>query len=396
MGGFREIILLVLLAGFTLLISNVFLNGSLNNPVNLSGELKSPPDSLYQWNIGTEAPFKYRVLQRAIVINTYKLIIGRNDSNSTFFLIYQAYAVLFHILSILLFRYFLIKISMAEVALAGSILFALLPPLFMAYNTPVHTREDTLAYSLLIIGLLAIIQNNTFSILATILLGILCRETLLLLAFVNLFFNKKQSLWVRLTIALACFGLFFLIRISYGIKSYNHLEGFNWNLQNLEQVIGFGYIAFGFLWIPFFLSFLKSKQPLPVSSILTSSGPSVFVLVITTSFMGGIFNEIRLLYLLAPWVIVAALTYYLKNKEDIKLLFRTKGFLLYMFISLAFVLILIAFAFSNIHDLVGTSQYDIPYKPWIVIALAQAYLGMVSLPFLLKSLKKGMVFFKES
>lgn len=392
MGGFREIILLVLLAGCTLLISNVFLNGSLNNPVNLSGELKSPPDSLYQWNIGTEAPFKYRVLQRAIVISTYKLIIGRNDSNSTFFLIYQAYAVLFHILSILLFRYFLIKISMAEVALAGSILFALLPPLFMAYNTPVHTREDTLAYSLLIIGLLAIIQNNTFSILAASLLGILCRETLLLLAFVNLFFNKKQSLWVRLAIALACFGLFFLIRISYGIENYNHLEGFNWNLQNLEQVIGFGYIAFGFLWIPFFLSFIKSKQPSTVSSILTSSGPSVFVLVITTTFMGGIFNEIRLLYLLAPWVIVAALTYYLKNKEDIKLLFRTKGFLLFMFISLAFVLILIVFAFSNIHDLVDTSQYDIPYKPWIVIALTQAYLGMVSLPFFLKSLKKGMVF----
>ncbi len=388
MGGFREIILLVVLAGCTLFISNAFLNGSLKSSLYLSRELKSPPDSLYQWNIGTEAPFKYRVLQRSIVLNTYKLITRNKDSNTSFFFIYRAYAILFHVLSILLFRYFLIKNGMAEIALAGSILYALLPPLLMAYNVPLHTREDTLAYSILTMGLLAIIKNNTFSTLTTILLGVLCRETLLLLAFVNLFFNKKQNLWARLTIALAGFGLFFLIRINSAFDKYNYLEGFNWNIQNPEQVIGFGFIAFGLLWVPFLLSFRTKNQNPVAFSIITLSGPSVFFLVILTTLMGGIFNEIRLLYLLAPWVIVAALSYYLENKEEITSIFQLKRYRLFVMITLLLVIIFTAFVMINTHQLVGTSKYDVPYKPWILIAIIQAYLLMISVPIFFRSLKK--------
>ena len=361
----------------------------MTNPFHLSGELKSPKDSTYLWKIGNEPPFQYRILHRAAITPIYKLVSGEQDNNQTFFLTYKIGALFFHLLAVLIFYFFLIQINLSEMALSGAILFALLPPLAAAYNLPVHTREDTMAYSLLILGLLAIMKNKVPLIFLFAILGVLCRETLLLIPFVNLFFNKRQNLFLRLFISSIAFGTFLLVRWHFGLPSYDYWEGLRWNVANVDQVIGFSFITFGFLWLPFLLSFLEKKEN---KSIIVASGPYVLILVVGTTFVGGIFNEIRLLYILAPWVIISSLSYYIKNKKEIRHVVISKGYFTFMSTSLLIAITLGAFSFNNIDRLIGDSQYDIPFKLWIIITIVQLYLGIISLPVFFRVLKKNVLF----
>lgn len=364
------------------------LDGTLNKTTNLSGELKSPPDSLYLWKIANEPPFKYRVLHKLIVTKTYHLVCGVQDNNDLFFILYKTEAFLLHFLAILTFYYFLTQINLSESALTGAILFALLPPLFLAYNVPVHTREDTLAYCFLILGLLSIIKNNAFLILLYAVIGVLCRETLLLLSFVNLFFNKNQNIYVRLLISVSSFAVFIIIRWYCGVEKYNYWEGLNWNINNLGQVVGFAYVTFGFLWIPFLLSLIKKKTRPRQQELIYKSSLAVFILIIITTFIGGIFNEIRILYLLAPWVITVGLSYYTEHKAEIISELKSKRFRLY-----ACMILLPMIAITSCGIIVARSylysQYNIPYTTWIVTAAIQLYLGFLWVPYFYKQIKKG-------
>lgn len=371
----------MLLSGATFSVSNFLLNGSMNKTVNLSGELKSPPDSLYQWRIAEEPPFRYRVLHRIIVSTTYHLFRGQEDNNSIFFLIYKMEAFLFHTLAILLFYFFLIQINLSEYAFIGAVLFTLLPPLSLAYNVPVHTREDALAYCILILGLLSIIKNKAFQILLFAIAGVLCRETLLLIPFVNLFFNKSQYIYTRLAIAAVTFAVFVGLRLYYGIEKYNYWEGFDWNTNNLEQVIGFAYLTFGFLWFPFFISFIEKKEDgiLPRQLIYRSS-LSVFLLVVFTTFLGGIFNEIRILYLLAPWVISIGLFYLNEHKVEVTSKLKSRNFQLYASLLLMAIIAITIYGLAIVNKYF-TSNYDIPYSTWIITLSIQSYLGLLCLPY---------------
>jgi hypothetical protein len=384
--SFRQILALLLLSGITFFISNFLLNGSLNKTNNLSGELKSNPDSLYQWKIATEPPFKYRVLHRIIVSTTYNLVRGREDNNQTFFLVYQVEAFVLHFLAVILFYIFLTKIDLSEFAFVGSVFFVLLPPMLLAYNVPVHTREDPLAYCILTLGLLAIIKNNASLILLFAILGVLCRETLLLLPFVNLFFNGKQNQIIRLGISALAFGAFISLRFYYGMEKYDYWEGFNWNRNNLEQVLGFAYLTFGFLWIPFAFSFINKRGQYQ-SEIIYRSAMAVFFLILVTTFMGGIFNEIRILYLLAPWVIPIGLFYFKNNKAEILQTFRSVRFQLCAGLLLIVFVVITAYAISIVNRYV-TSKFDIPYGTWIITAAVQLYFGMLCLPYFYVTLKK--------
>ncbi len=377
---------LLLLAGITFSVSNFLLNGSLNEPRNLGGELKSPADSLYLWNISKEPPFKYRVLHKVLVHGSYKVTVGEKNDNEIFFVAYRCGAFLLHSLAILAFYFLLVQINLKETAFAGAVLFALMPPLLLAYNVPVHTREDTLAYFLLIVGLLSIIKNNTPLILLVAVLGVLCRETLLILPFVNLFFNKNQNIYLRLIISAIPFGVFLLVRLYFGAETYDYWEGLTWNRNNMAQVIGFGYITFGFLWIPFFLRFLGKRSNFAFNTVIYDSAPSVFFLVATTTFIGGIFNEIRILYLLFPWVIIIGLHYYTENKIEIVEHITSKKFKIYAGVTALIMLAITTYAVKLISR-EFTSQYDIPYLTWAIVASVQVYLGIICLPYFYTKLK---------
>ncbi len=381
----KRFLLLLLLSALTFSVSNFLLNGSLKDEKRLGVELKSHPDSLYTWKISEEAPFKYRVLHKAVVKSIYLIIKGQYDDNKIFFRTYQFTGFVLQSLAIILFYFFLIQINLEENAWLGTLLFALMPPLLFAYNLPVHTREDTLAYTLLILGLLSIVKNNTLFIILFAIVGVLCRETLLLIPFVNLFFNKNQNIYLRLFISAIAFGVFLLIRLYFGLEVYNYWEGLIWNKKNLPQVIGFGYITFGFLWIPFFYFFKKRVNP-TFNHLIYNSAPSVFLLVIITTFVGGIFNEIRILYLLFPWVITSGLFYYTEHKFELLELVKSKEFKLSAF-AWAVILFAITFYAFNLVSRSFKSQYDIPYLTWLIVASLQVYLGIVLLPYFYSKIK---------
>lgn len=382
----KQLLFLLLISALSFSVSNFLLDGSLNSTVKLSHELKTHRDSLYSWNISNEPPFKYRVLHKFLVCEVYKITTGNQDDNRTFFLVYRSMAFLFHSLAIMLFYFFLTQINLKEVAFLGTILFSLLPPILLAYNLPVHTREDTLGYMLLLVGLISIIQNNIPGILVASILGVLCRETLLILPFVNLLFNKNHSLFLRLFISSICFCVFLLIRFYNGIEPYNFWEGFIWNKNNLLQVIGFGYITFGFLWIPFFFRILERTNKLPFNELIYNSAPAAFFLVVATTFVGGIFNEIRILYLLFPWVITIGLSEYAEHKAKIATQLKSKGYQLYAS-ALALVACALTIYMVKRGDQYFVSQYEIPFITWIIVAAIHGYLGLLLMPYFIGKIK---------
>lgn len=365
-------------ATITVVCSNIFVNGSLHKTQNLSGELKSPPDSLYQWNISNEAPFKYRILHKTIVKSTYQLLKGKDDNNVLFFEIYRAFAFLFHATAILIFYFFLTQVKLRETAIYGAIIFGCLPAMFFAYNVPVHTREDTLAYCILLLGLVATIKNNEVGIFLFALLGVVCRETLLILPFVNLFFNTKQKLHFRLLLAGLCFGIFVSIRLYFGTEPYNQWEGFNWNRTHPVQVLAFTFVTFGVLWLPFLQSVIFRQSE---KSLLQKSAPYVSAIVFVTTFAGGIFNEIRILFLIAPWVIYLGLIHWKENREVISSYLKSDSFKQLSLVALIVIGISGHFILRGIHNYIKPSRYDIPYNTWVIVSLVQIYFVIICLPY---------------
>ena len=387
----RNIFVLIFISGLTFYLSNNLLDGTLKSEVNLGGELKSPPDSLYLWNIGKEAPFKYRILHRAIVSGTYGALKSTPHDSGLFFTIYKTYALIAHVGAVLIFYFFIGITDLKNLRLPGAVLYAMLPPLLLAYNVPVHTREDTFAYCLLLTGIVGIIKNKPLIVLLTSLIGIFCRETLLILPVIYLFFQHKQLFSLRVVILLLTAGVFFLIRFYIGLNKYDHTEGLRWNLTHPDQVFGFLFVSFGFLWFPFLLNLLTRKNnPIKLTNldVLYRSAPTVVALILITTFLGGIFNEIRLLYLLAPWVITLALYQYEIRKLTIHQRLMSKSFLLFITITALVIVPLTIIIMRSYESFIPASKYGISYGKWIIITCIQVFLTLLTAPLFISPSKQ--------
>jgi hypothetical protein len=387
----RNIFVLIFISGVSFYLSNNLLDGTLKNGTNLAGELKSPQDSLYVWNIGNEAPFKYRVLHRAIVFGTYSMLRADSDSNLLFFTIYRTYALIAHAGAVVMFYFFIGMTDLKDLRLFGALLFALLPPMLLAYNVPVHTREDTLAYCLLLAGVISVIKNKPLFVLLISLAGVLSRETLLILPVVYLFFQHKQQLSVRLGILAATAAVFAFLRFYIGLNKYDHTEGLRWNISHPDQVLGFLFISFGFLWFPFFLNlFIRKNNTIRSTDldILHRSAPTALVLILTTTFLGGIFNEIRLLYLLSPWIIVLALFQYKNTMLAIHERVISKPFIFFIIFLALIVASLTAVLMKNYESFIPASRFGISYGKWIIVTCIQAFLTLLTAPLFILSIKR--------
>lgn len=379
----RNACFLFLLSTGIFLLGNSYFNGSLHNRFNLSGELKSPPDALYEWNIGTQAPFKYRLLHRTLILGTYHLV-AEEDNNHLFFRLYQVYSLIFQAGAVIVFYLLLRLLRFQKLALWGAALFAVMPPMLMAYSVPVHTREDMLAYALLCAGLIFMIRNNLPGMVIIFLLGVFCRETLLLLPLVNLLFNRRQAMPVRILIFAASMAVFVAIRFLLGAEDYDVWEGLKWNLAHLPQVAGFTFISFGFLWLPFFFWIFTPRDPNNDTAVIHQSSVMVLMVILGTTFLGGIFNEIRLLYLMAPWVIAGALAFY-RSKEPVVMRLLTRSYLLFSLLLLLVFAAGTALLLQQLDKIIPPSEHNISYGSWAVITAVQLYLTGVTLPVFFKT-----------
>jgi hypothetical protein len=226
-------------------------------------------------------------------------------------------------------------------------------------------------------------------------LGALTRETLLLLPLLYFFFAKDESIIRRFIIAGIPGAVWLSIRLFMGHEEYDVWEGLKWNLNNPEQVIGFLFITYNVLWIPFLFHLLFYKK-----NVFSSSEPIRFfyrtavfslVIILLTTFFGGIYNEIRLLYLFSPWMIVIFIDFLRNYSTVIRTTIQSRGYWFFALLSFLFCAALMYLFLLNQEKIIKPGKYNVPYGQWIVFSVGYIFFVMLFLPLSLKvfSLKKS-------
>src|SRR5690606_37978935 len=132
------------------------------------------------------------------------------------------------------FFYLMLTVNFSpKVSFWGTVIFLLSPAIIFAYTLPVHTKEDFLGYAILCLGLIGIIKRNTPLIILCTVLGVTCRETLMLIPFTYLFFSN-DTIYKRLSVAALGFITLITVRVLLGLEKYGALaQGFYYNVDNL-------------------------------------------------------------------------------------------------------------------------------------------------------------------
>jgi hypothetical protein len=271
---------------------------------------------------------------------------------------------------------------------AGAIIFILLPPMLMAYTLPVHTREDPLGYTILISGLICLVKERRWIFLVVAVAGALCRETLLLLPMLYFFFAKDEKIIRRLFISGVPVLTWLALRVSMGHEEYDVTEGFKWNNNNPEQVVGFLFITFNVCWVAFIFFVLRYKLKIRTSNkprlfFFKSSLLTLFVILVTT-YLGGIYNEIRLLYLLAPWMILITLDFIEQYVQEIKSIVFKNGYLLFIAITVLLCNLLMYVLLKHQANFIEPGKYNVPYHLWIIISVIYIGITVIFTPVLFK------------
>jgi hypothetical protein len=384
--------ILAFIAVVTFYISNNNLRGYLRWEVNQDEVASGNIEALDYYEITTKAPFKYRLLFPTIVKSTFTATHSPDDVEG-YYHTYKAWSLVFFTASVLAMFFLLRAIGFDQnYSFLGSLIFLFLPPMLMAFTTPVHTREDTLAYTLLFTGLIFLIQERRIPFVVICFLGVLTRETLLLLPLLYLFYAKDENLIRRLAISAAPAVLFVAVRVIIGFDKYDVWEGLKWNLDNPEQVIGFLFITFNVCWIPFLLHLLHYR-----SSVLSSVGSpvhffyksSIFALavILLTTFVGGIFNEIRLLYLFCPWIVVISVQFVRSNIGLFKNALAEKSYRIYSIAAIIFCLAIVYVIMLNWQRIIVPGKFRVPYEVWILASSAYMLVILLFLPVSLRFIK---------
>lgn len=373
--------ILIVISSFSLFtITNNYFDGYLRSSISLGREIQANADSLYRFNISSKAPFKFRILFSSIVSGSYNLIAGEENSD-LFFRVYKFWSGVFYVLATLFFYYLLRPNYSKALSLAGALFFLIMPPMMLAFTVPVHTREDTLAYVILFVGLILIVRQKFLSLLIVSILGAFCRETLLLLPLLYFIFSSEK--WLKKIIILfAPIGCWLLFRF-LNQESYDYMEGLRWNISNPIQVVGFLFITFNVLWLLLVGSLFRKRMP-DRSNVFLSfffrSFSTVFVLILISTFFAGIFNEIRLLYLLAPWVIILSLEYIENNWNKLLDRFSLRYYQIYTLLIFLLVLYLQFSMPIPLDKLVDPGKFSVPYSLWFRVSLIYVGLFIIAVP----------------
>jgi hypothetical protein len=161
------------------------------------------------------------------------------------------------------------------------------------------------------------------------------------------------------------------LRVTW-FQPYDFLEGFKWNNENAVQVVGFLILSFNVLWVPFLAHLIKPslfKGPENrLQDFILRSSPMAFIVIIGTTYLFGIFNEIRLLYLLSPWVITAALNWTINYEAQIKAQVVKSTSIIFGVMVFVAAAIAVYFVLRFQNKLLVPGKYEIPYSIWIIFS----------------------------
>ena len=362
--------------------SNLRLGGYLFSYQGIGSEIAAPPEALHEWHLNQRAPFAYRLLFPAVVKGVWRMTA---QTNTAFYWCYVGVSFAVGMGAALAFFQLLLALEFSpRLSLVGVTVFLLLPPFLLAYTLPVHTREDTLGYLLLCGGLLLLVRKHYLGFALVSVAGAACRETLLILPFVLLFFTGDFALPKRALLASLPVVVWILIRTltDTNREAYDPLAGLEWNLNNLAQVVGFAFITFGPLWIGWIKGRNIQLRSTAANKIdlLARSAPWAIALILLSTFLGGIYNEIRLLYLGFPWIIALSLLFFKTYQQQLETILKTRFYVGYVG-GAAIASALIHYVLvTNFASVVGPIYYDVPVRTWLAVAAIMVFLTLAVLP----------------
>lgn len=366
---------------------NSFLGGYIANPENLAYALDSPPQAPQVWGLQTRLVFKYRLLFRWIVQGTWFILFSHDDAMG-FYYVYVFYSFIFFYAS-LVSLYFLLKtLDFSEsVSFAGCLLFLLSPPIILAYMDPVCTREDPLAYFLVILVMIAIIKLKPLLISILLVIAGLVRETTHILLPVYLLVSK-DSLQKKVLVCIPPFLSTVVLRIFLGyggVSEYIHNPS-RWSVYNIQypfETISFLFLTFGILWLPSLARLTNALQKsLPSDyawEILIKSTPIALLLILGSCIILARPREMRITYLLFPWIIPLALDWFRLNIPRIKILITNKLYWAYTFFVLIFLsFITMVLVYIRHNDPVFLEYFlgSLCNKKWLVLGFVHLLLTL--------------------
>lgn len=362
-------ILIALLAGVFGL--NWIAGGTITSPQNLAVDLVSPPESPQVWTIQNWVPTRYRVLFYWIVQGSYTALFSPNDARA-FYLVFVSWSFIFFACALITFYFYLRELNFTNpFAFVGGLLFLASPPVTLAYKYPVYTREDPLAYFLALLGLIAVFKRKSGWVCIIATLAALTRETTLIVPLVYLL--TSSDTWRKKILVCAPPVLAFIgIRALMGLATYDPFESSVYNFETPWQTMAFLFCVFGILWIPFFVELVNTRrkaEPIdPAWQVLTSTALVVFILMLGTQLAFARAREIRIAFLMFPWVIPLALHWFRENSARLGVMIRRVNFWVWatgVFASLSLVILWLEL---NNPDLMKFYLIDFKNGYWLALA----------------------------
>ena len=349
---------------------NMIAGGTITSPRDLAEGLASPPDAPQLWSIQDWSTVKYRALFRLIVQGTWSLLAAPNDAWS-FYVIFVAWSFIFYYAALVTFYFFLRELNFdSKSSFIGGLLFLILPPVLLAYKYPIYTREDPLAFFLVVLGLLAIFRSNLLAICVIALAAALTRETTLImpLAFVV---AAKQPLWKRLLVGAVPVAALIGIRLAWGNTVPDSLNSSILNFVTPFETIAFLFCAFGALWLPYVSNLIQRWQKADAGNyawhIIISSAPIVLALVIISTLAISRAREIRITYILFPWAIPLALDWFRRNASYLQSLWAKWSYRIFACGVFGFVALVGIVARLTQPDLMRAYLADFVNGYWLVL-----------------------------
>jgi hypothetical protein len=329
------ILLFVLVLIFVL---NIVAGGTITSPQNLAIDLASPPNSPQDWLIQNWVLVKYRALFRLIVRGTWSLFFAPTDAVS-FYAVFVAWSFVFFYGALIAFYYYLRVLDFdRRTSFIGCLLFLTAPPVLLAYKYPVYTREDVLAYFLVILGLIAIFKSRPALMSVIAAAGALTRETTLIVPLVYLW--ASDDAWrKRIAYCIPPFIALIGVRLLWGFSNGNALESSILNFLFPGETLAFLFCVFGVLWLPYLIGLhdhWQRRDSLNYAwKVLTVSGPFIVVLVIGAAMFLARAREIRSSFIIFPWAIPFALDWFQSRVEYFARLIRNNRYWIFAFSILA-------------------------------------------------------------
>jgi len=268
------------------------------------------------WGQGLEQPFPNRVLFRFLFVGFARTF------NLNPFGIWLEFIVFNYVLSLaqafLLYHYCTRALGTTRFAAALSVVLVHLSFTHVfAFEYPVYVIEDLLAYVFLLGGLIALSKRKPLWFQVCLVLGVLTRETLLILLFVYWLYSS-DSLVRKAGAAVLGLAAFVAPRLLVGNMVYNPIEvSLAVNLQRPAEALIFVFAAFGVLWLvaPFAWREDGSLVGTPLDPLIAIW---VVILILIASLVGGRLRETRLVFLAFPWIVVPSSAYLAAQWEGVK------------------------------------------------------------------------------